>query len=164
MNCSFFCYQDLGVLFVLLHLLFSNRKSMVGRCRVFPRKPQSKANECGAEASKSMNNTLHGRLFIMVSFIERHDLNVFIHHLCWLFLMLKVKKATAIIIPNTSAPQKNANKLLEILSSWFTVLIWSAGIFPPIQMKTITNYYLQLYNRSYLSRAWFSYSHLYRLK
>ena len=100
----------------------------------------------------------------MVSFIQRHDLDVFIHHLCWLFLMLKVKKATAIIIPNTSAPQKNANKLLEILSSWFTVFIWSAGIFPPIQMKIITNYYLQLYNRSYLSRAWFSYSHVYRLK
>ena len=72
-----------------------------------------------------------GVFFIMVSFIERHDSNAFIHHLCWLFLMLKVKKATAIIIPNTSAPQKNANKPLEILSSWFTVLIWSAGIFSP---------------------------------
>lgn len=45
--------------------------------------------------------------------------------------MLNAKKATAIMIPRTSAAQKKANKPMETVNSLSTVVIRSTGTLPP---------------------------------
>ena len=47
--------------------------------------------------------------------------------------MLNAKKATAMMIPRTSAAQKKANKPMETVSSLSTIVIWSTGTLPPMK-------------------------------